>query len=87
MAGSCEGHGGITVCVCVCVCVCGCVCGCVCVYVDVCVDVCVCAGSYHSLQFRVELSGEGLNQVQVVTARGFEQHLKGLDTMVGNTDH
>lgn len=55
--------------------------------VSVFVCVCLCKGSHHTSQFGVELPSKWLDQVYIVTAWCFKQHLKGLESVVCYTVH
>lgn len=43
--------------------------------------------THHASQFGVELPSKGLDQVHIVTARCFKQHLKGFDSVVCYSVH
>ncbi len=47
----------------------------------------ICTSSHHASQFGVELPSKRLDQVHIVTARCFKQHLKGLEPVVSYTVH
>lgn len=49
--------------------------------------VCIYTNPHHASQFGLELPSKGLDQVHIVTARRFKQHLKGLKTIVCYTVH
>ena len=53
----------------------------------VCVLMCPCVCAHQDFELDVELPGEGLEHVQVVAARGLEQHLKGLQAVVRHAVH